>query len=185
MSDDGGLRFSCGRIHPSHLTPPHPLPSIPPGLFRRLDHSTRRAPSQRSRAWPSFNIILAPALLHAFRDTFAIFQRGRGVLLRCYSASTPQALFKYASPPGSSKGCRYGSWFRTCLSQTGAKLSFRFKVLSKELWHVLSKLFNINRLGTLWENLVGPHGLASESSHRGCRMTAGCGSHVAAYIRRI
>ena len=82
-------------------------------------------------------------LLHAFRETFATAQRGRGVLLRCYFASTPQAFFIYASPLGSSNGCRYGSWFRTCLSQTGAKLSFRFKVLSKELWHVLSKHFNI------------------------------------------
>ena len=69
--------------------------------------------------------------------------------------------------------------------QTSAKLSFRFKVLSQELWHVLSKDFNINLIGTLWENLVGPHGLASESSHSGCRMTAGCGSHVAADIRCI
>ena len=43
-----------------------------------------------------------PTLLHALRETFATFQRGRGVLLRCYSASTPQALFNYASPPGSS-----------------------------------------------------------------------------------
>ena len=69
--------------------------------------------------------------------------------------------------------------------QTSAKLSFRLKVLSQELWHVLSKDFNINLIGTLWENLVGPHGLASESSHSGCRMTAGCGSHVAADIRCI
>ena len=84
-----------------------------------------------------------PTLLHAFRETFATAQRGRDVLLRYYFASTPQAFFNYASPLGSSNGCRYGSWFRTCLSQTGAKLSFRFKVLSKEFWHVLSSHFNI------------------------------------------
>ena len=89
------------------------------------------------------NIMIAPALLRAFRETFATFQRGRGILLRCYSASTPRALFNYASLPGSSRGCRYGSWFRTCLSQTGAKLSFRLKVVSKELWHILSEHVNI------------------------------------------
>ena len=82
-------------------------------------------------------------LLHAFRETFATAQRDRGVLLRCYFVSTPQSFFNYASPLGSSNGCRYGSWFRTCLSQTGAKLSFRFKVLPKELWHVFSKHFDI------------------------------------------
>ena len=68
------------------------------------------------------------------------------------------------------RGCLPGRLLRLAVAtqtlQTGAKLSFRFKVLSKELWHVLSKQFNINRLGTLWENLVGPHGMPSESSHR-------------------
>ena len=43
-----------------------------------------------------------PALLHPFRETCLTFPRGRGVLLRCYSATTPQALLTDTSPTGSS-----------------------------------------------------------------------------------
>ena len=42
------------------------------------------------------------ALLHPFRETCITFQRGRGVPLRCYSATTPQAFLTDTPPTGSS-----------------------------------------------------------------------------------
>ena len=90
MLDDGGLRFSCGRIHASHLTP-HSSPQNPPGLFRRPDHSTRRAPSQRSRAWPSFKFNIdapfTPRISHIC-DISTWPWTMTLLLLRKYSAST-------------------------------------------------------------------------------------------------